>query len=70
MAIFAGLGLGSTATDFMHALILVLGMVVITHSSFVAFKLRHRLSPKVMRHINRFSGIVILFFGVFALSMR
>ncbi|WP_019217295.1 LysE family translocator [Legionella tunisiensis] len=67
MAIFAGLGLGSTATDFIHALILVLGITTgstlwwLLLSSFVAFKLRHRLSPKVMHYINRFSGIIILF---------
>ncbi|STX42993.1 arginine exporter protein [Legionella donaldsonii] len=76
MAIFAGLGLGSTATDFIHAFLLVSGITLgsalwwLLLSSFVAFKLRHRLSPKVMSYINRVSGIIILFFGIFALSMR
>ncbi|MFW2569786.1 LysE family translocator [Legionella sp. 29fVS95] len=76
MAIFAGLGLGSTATDFTHAFLLVSGITLgsalwwLLLSSFVAFKLRHRLSPKVMSYINRVSGIIILFFGIFALSMR
>jgi arginine exporter protein ArgO len=39
-------------------------------SGGVAFILHHRLSPTVMRNINRFSGIIIFAFGIFALSMK
>lgn len=76
MAVFAGLGLGTTNTDFIHAIVLVLGITIgsaiwwLLLSGGVAFILHHRLSPTAMRNINRLSGIIILAFGIFALSMR
>lgn len=75
IAIFAGLGLGTTHPDMINALILVAGITLgsaiwqFSLSSFVAFILHHRLNPTVMKNINRFSGIIILAFGIYALSM-
>jgi threonine/homoserine/homoserine lactone efflux protein len=75
-AVFVGLGLSKTTTDYIHALTLVFGIIFgsalwwVLLSGGVAFILRHRLNPAVMRGINRFSGIIILAFGVFALSMK
>lgn len=74
LAVFAGLGLGTTNTGFNHAIALVLGIIFgsaiwwLLLSGGVAFVLHHRLSPTVMRGINRFSGIIILAFGIFALA--
>lgn len=76
IAIFAGLGLNTTSTDYIHAIILVLGITLgsavwwLLLSCGVAFILHHRLSPAVMRRINKFSGMIILAFAVFALSMK
>jgi threonine/homoserine/homoserine lactone efflux protein len=76
VAVFAGLGLGTTSTDYAHAIVLVLGIILgsatwwLFLSGGVAFILHHRLSPTIMRNINRFSGIIIFAFGIFALSMR
>ena len=73
VAVFAGLGLGTASTDYAHAIVLVLGITLgsaiwwLLLTGVVTFVLHHRLSPAVMRGINRFSGIVILMFGVFAL---
>ncbi len=76
IAVFAGLGLGTTSTDYAHAVILVLGIILgsaiwwLFLSGGVAFILHHRLTPATMQSINRFSGIIILAFSVFALSMK
>lgn len=76
IAVFAGLGLGTTTTNYAHAVSLVLGIIFgsaiwwLLLSCGVAFVLHHRLSPNIMRRINRFSGIIIFVFGIFALSMR
>lgn len=76
IAVFAGLGLSTTSSDYTHAIILVLGITIgsaiwwLLLSGGVAFILHHRLSPTVMRGINRFSGIIILAFGIFSLSMK
>jgi threonine/homoserine/homoserine lactone efflux protein len=76
IAIFASLGLKTTTTDYLHAIILVIGITLgsaiwwLLLSGGVAFILHHRLNPAIMRGINRFSGIIILAFGLFALSMR
>jgi len=73
IAIFAGLGLAQTSYDYMHAIILVLGITIgsavwwLLLSGGVAFILHHRLSPTVMRNINRFSGLIIFIFGIFSL---
>ncbi len=39
-------------------------------SGSIAFILHHRLSPALMKNINRASGIIILLFGIYALSMQ
>lgn len=76
VAIFAGFGLSQTSSDYTQAIILVLGITLgsamwwLLLSSGVAFILHHRLSPALMKNINRISGFIILSFGVYALSMK
>jgi threonine/homoserine/homoserine lactone efflux protein len=76
IAVFAGLGLGTTHPKFIDAIILILGITIgsaiwwVMLSSGVAFMLHHRLSKTMMRGINRFSGVIIFTFGIFALLMR
>jgi len=73
VAVFAGLGLGTSSTDYSQAIVLVSGIILgsamwwLSLSGGVAFVLHHRLSPVVMRSINRLSGIIILIFGIYAL---
>jgi threonine/homoserine/homoserine lactone efflux protein len=73
VAVFAGLGLGSTHTEYDQAIGLVLGITLgsaiwwLLLSGGVAFILHHRMSSNAMRVINRFSGLIILGFGVAAL---
>lgn len=75
VAVFAGLGLGSTNSDYTHALLLVIGITLgsacwwLLLSGGVALILHHRISPKTMRIINSLSGIIMLTFGIFALKM-
>lgn len=75
IAIFAGLGLGSTNTNYIHATLLVIGITLgsaiwwLLLSSGVAFILRHRINAKTMRAINWISGTIVLAFGIFALKM-
>ena len=74
IAIFAGLGLGSVSTDYVHALCLVMGITLgsaiwwLFLSGGVAFILHHRITPQTMRAINGLSGLIILSFGMFALK--
>jgi threonine/homoserine/homoserine lactone efflux protein len=76
MAVFAGLGLGSTSIDYISAIVLVLGITLgsaiwwFILSGGIAYILHHRLTPRLMRAINRFSGIIIFIFGVFALLIK
>lgn len=76
MAVFAGLGLGTTNIAYSSAIVLVLGITLgsaiwwFMLSGGVAYILHHRLSPNLMQAINRFSGIIIFIFGIFALSMK
>lgn len=76
VAVFAGLGLGTTSTDYAHAITLVLGITLgsalwwLFLSSTVVFILHHRLNLTMMQWINRCSGIIIFLFGIYALSMR
>ncbi len=73
IAIFAGLGLGTTQTNYLAATFLVLGITFgsacwwLMLSSGVAFILHRKLGLKFLREINLFSGVVLLGFGVFAL---
>ena len=74
VAIFAGLGLGSTNTDYTHAVFLVAGIILgsaiwwLFLSGGVALILHHRITSKTMRTINWLSGIIMLAFGAFALK--
>ncbi len=76
IAVFAGLGLGTTHPDFNDALILVSAIAMgsacwwIILSSGVAFLFHHRLSPTMMKNINRLSGLILIAFGILALFMR
>ena len=75
VAVFAGLGLGTTNPDFIQAIILVLGIVIgsaiwwLFLSGGVAFVLHKRISSSFMRVINWISGGIILVFGLFALKV-
>ncbi len=74
IAVFAGLGLGTTHPDMVQAIILVAGIIIgsalwwILLSGGVAFMLHKRMSPRFMRIINWMSGCIMLAFGVFTLS--
>lgn len=74
VAIFAGLGLGATGTDYTHAVLLVIGITLgsaiwwLLLSGGVALILHHRITPTTMRAINGLSGIIMLAFGIFALK--
>lgn len=74
LAVFAGLGLGSTATTA-HAIALVLGITTgsalwwLLLSSGVSFILHHRLTPSTLKWINRLSGMIILGFGAVSILM-
>jgi threonine/homoserine/homoserine lactone efflux protein len=71
-AIFAGLGLASTKTNFSTSGILVLGVFCgsaawwLLLSGVVGF-FREKFGIKAMQWVNRISGVIILGFGVFAL---
>lgn len=73
MVIFAGLGLATSSTDYVHSLILVSGITLGSASWWfllsggLAWFLHHRLSTKWMGMINKFSGLIIFTFGVVAL---
>lgn len=75
IAVFAGLGLGSTSIYYTHAVLLVVGITIgsacwwLLLSGGVAFILHHRVGPKGLRVINALSGIIMLVFGIFALKM-
>lgn len=75
VAVFAGLGLASAQYDYGAAAILVLGVFLgsalwwLLLSGGVSL-LRHRFKLNHLRWLNRLSGIVILVFGILALSFR
>lgn len=72
-AVFAGWGLADTGGDYAGALLLVGGVFLgsllwwITLSTGVHF-LGGRLSPAVLRNINRLSGFLITVFGMLVLA--
>lgn len=76
IAVFAGVGLGTSNPSFNDAVILVFGITLgsalwwFILSVGVAYILHHRLSPRLMQWINRASGIIILCFGLFALFLK
>ena len=71
-AIFAGLGIASTVTDYGSAAVLVLGVFTgsalwwLILSGGVSL-LRAKLTPGRLRWVNRLSGLVIVGFGLAAL---
>ncbi len=75
VAIFAGLGVGSTSIDYTDAVLLVAGITLgsaswwLFLSGGVAYILHKRVSPTFMRMINWISGGIILIFGLIALSV-
>ncbi|HKO24576.1 MAG TPA: LysE family transporter [Chloroflexota bacterium] len=72
-AIFAGLGVGTTARASPATILLVLGVLVgsalwwVLLSSGVA-AVRARVSPRALRWINRLSGAMLIGFGVLAFA--
>lgn len=72
LAIFAGLGLGTTKTDYSSSMTLVLGIFIgsalwwLILSSVVSF-FQSKITPGRLIWINRLSGLIIISFGVFAL---
>ena len=71
-AIFAGLGLGTSSSDFSDAVLLVLG--VFSGSALwwfilsgVASLFREKLTPTSLLWINRVAGFIILGIGFFVL---
>lgn len=73
--IMAGLGIGSTARDHVSAAVLVLGVFLgsalwwLILSSGVGM-FRARFNMRMLGWINRLSGLVIMAFGVLALTNR
>lgn len=71
-AIFAGLGLAASASNFQAAVALVLGVFAgsalwwLTLTTAVSL-FKTRLRPDALQWINRISGIIICGFGVFVL---
>ena len=72
-AIFAGIGLGSAVADYGSAGLLVFS--VFTGSALwwlilsgTVSLLRRKITPNALRWINRFSGAIILTFGLFVLA--
>lgn len=72
LAIFAGLGLGSEKTDYSSSMTLVLGVFIgsalwwLILSSVVGY-FQSKITPEGLIWINRFSGLIIISFGIIAL---
>lgn len=72
LAIFTGLGLGAVKADYFPATMLVFGVFMgsalwwLILSTFVGF-FRDKITPDRLIWINRFSGIIIISFGLWAL---
>lgn len=75
VAIFAGLGVGTVDSTYIQALIMVSGVVMgsavwwIFLSGVVTFFLHKRMTDLWLRIINRFSGVIMMVFGIFALTV-
>ncbi len=73
VAVFAGLGVGSEGDHYLLAGILVAGIFIgsamwwLVLSGFTGL-LQKLLNPRRLRWLNRISGLIILGFGLFALS--
>ncbi|MCX6148239.1 MAG: LysE family transporter [Candidatus Kapabacteria bacterium] len=72
LAIFAGLGLGTTKTDYSSSMTLVIGVFIgsalwwLILCSIVSF-FQSKITPDKLIWINRLSGLIIISFGLFAL---
>lgn len=72
LAIFAGLGLGTTKTDYSSSMTLVLGIFIgsalwwLILSSIVSV-FQSKITPGRLIWINRLSGLIIISFGLIAL---
>ena len=72
LAIFAGIGLGTTNIDYSSSFSLVIGVFIgsalwwLILSSLVSH-FKAKISPKILNWINRLSGLIIISFGLFAL---
>lgn len=71
-AVFAGFGLGSNGAGYLSATTIVAGVLIGSALwwlllSGVVSLVRHRLSPAIMRWINRGAGTLLLIFGAIAL---
>lgn len=75
VAIFAGLGLGTTSVNYTDAIFLVTGITLgstswwLLLSGGIAYILHKRISNLFMRIINWISGGIIFIFGLIALSI-
>lgn len=72
VAVFAGFGL-SAASGYLDASVMVVGVFVGSalwwwFLSFAVGKLRSRLDTRWLQDVNRFSGVILLVFGVWALT--
>ncbi len=75
IAVFAGLGLGTIHPDYIHAVILVIGIILgsamwwLLLSASTALIFHRFISLSLMRIINWISGGIMLLFGLFALKV-
>jgi threonine/homoserine/homoserine lactone efflux protein len=73
IGIFAGLGLGTSYSEYSHAVSLVIGVFLgsllwwLILSTGVARIFHHQLSGNAIHRVNQFSGIIILLFGFVAI---
>jgi threonine/homoserine/homoserine lactone efflux protein len=74
LAIFAGLRLGETTSDYTSATFMVLGVFLgsaawwLTLSTGVSF-LREKFTPDLLTWVNRLAGVIIFAFGLAALFL-
>lgn len=71
-AVFAGMGIADVGSGYLSAALLVLGMLLGSGTwwfilAFSVDLLRSSLENRILRWVNRASGIVILGFGLFSL---
>jgi threonine/homoserine/homoserine lactone efflux protein len=73
IGIFAGLGIGTTNTNYAGSTLMVIGILSgsavwwLFLSSMIAKILHHRLNSRALMLINRLSGLIMIGFGFFAL---
>ena len=72
-AVFAGLGLASSAGDYGSAMVLVLGVFLGSASWWTILSggvslLRSKVNQQAMQWVNRISGVIIFVFGIAAIA--